>query len=146
MGKDNNMNNTLCCIIYIKTMFIEVSCWVTLLHAFSCGGDTADTEIKVPAAENSELLNFLSSSPGVGQNIVFHASVTAVLISAFSVLSTSFFSPNHFRAEHFHILTAKQTFSCCLIFMFRHECSLLISACPFFQLYFLQSSFNKSDM
>ena len=107
MGKDNNMNNTLCCIIYIKTMFIEVSCWVTLLHAFSCGGDTADTELKVPAAENSELLNFLSSSPGVGQNIVFHASVTAVLISAFSVLSTSFFFPKSFPSRTFSYSDSK---------------------------------------
>ena len=92
MGKDSHTNYTLCCIIYIKTMLIEVSCWVTLLHAFSCGGGIADAEIMVPAAENPELLKFLSSSPGVAQNIVFHASADTFLISAFSVLSTFFFS------------------------------------------------------
>ena len=147
MGKDSHTNNTLCCIIYIKTMLIEVSCWVTLLHAFSCGGGTADAEINIPAAENPELLKFLSSSPGVAQNIVFHASADTFLISAFSVLSTFFFLfRNHFQAERFHVLTAKQTFSCGLIFTFRHEFSLLVSACPVLSTSFSPVLFNKSDM
>ena len=56
--------------------------------------DTADVEIRTSSAEDSELSKVLNLKPGAGQNTTFHASLTArhstILISAFSVYSTSF--------------------------------------------------------
>ena len=57
----------------------------------------ADTEIKVPSVENTELTSVLPLKLGVGQNIATHASPAPgdffdVLTSTFKVHSPSFFS------------------------------------------------------
>ena len=62
---------------------------------------TADAELKVPFAENSEKLKVLSLKPGVGEDIALHALHTAMnavlLVFAFSIHSTSF--PPKFSAH-----------------------------------------------
>ena len=93
------------CLQYEKSQFVShnipdiiESCCLTNSAAsdkfiFFPQWGTADTEIRVPSAENPELSKvILSLKPGVGQNIALCASPTA-RISAF-LISTFSFLPN----------------------------------------------------
>ena len=89
-----------------------------LFNSFFSLWAAADADIKPPPphtptpAENPELWKAHSSRPGVGQNMAFRASLTvrnsAFLISAYSVLSTSF-SPILLMHEMYFFLTVNLT-------------------------------------
>ena len=58
---------------------------------------TADTDIKVPSAENAGLSKVLSLKPGVGQSIALHALTTvrnSVFLSSAIPGNLTSFSPN----------------------------------------------------
>ena len=62
--------NSLVCCVFLNTLTLK-------MEPRSRRWGTAGAEIEVSAAEGSELLKVLSFQPGLGRNIVLHASHTA---------------------------------------------------------------------